>query len=489
MKSIKNSITIVLMISSLLLLLILQFFWIKSAYRDAGEDFRKETNLLFRNTIFSMHDTLIQRSLEPVAISPADTSLRITRKEYFFTDTMKVPPALKESKMKVRLQDNLTRIEIVTSASREGDSLSRMLRPIMRNLQMKGQQKNSFVFKMLADSLDRDSIRINYEKALGENGIEAKFEVVALHIPSLTRRERTHHRNTEPFATELVPFSPLTQYAATFTGIQALLIKKISPQILFSFFLTILTGASFYVMYRNLRAQQRLMQIKNDFISNVTHELKTPVATVSVALEALKNFHALDNPQKTAEYLEIAQSELNRLTLMTDKILKTSVYEDQGVDFKLESVHVDQLADQVLSSMRLVFEKRQITLDYTKRGTRFELMGSPAHLTNVLYNLIDNALKYSRDGARLEVTLENTGQAIRIEIRDTGIGIPLEYQKKIFEKFFRVPSGDVHNIKGYGLGLSYVSSVVKSHHGTITVESELGKGSAFIINLPIESEL
>jgi signal transduction histidine kinase len=223
------------------------------------------------------------------------------------------------------------------------------------------------------------------------------------------------------------------------------------------------------------------MEIKNDFISNVTHELKTPVATMSVALEALKNFHALDNPKRTTEYLEIAQNELKRLTLMTDKILKTAVYEDQGVELKIEKIDLDNLIQNVLSSLTLVFEKRRILVSYVKEGSDFHFYGGAAHLTNVLYNLLDNALKYSNDGASIDVRLTSGPEGISISVKDTGIGIAPEYQKKIFEKFFRVPSGDVHAVKGYGLGLSYVASVVKSHDGGISVESEPGKGSCFRI--------
>jgi signal transduction histidine kinase len=278
----------------------------------------------------------------------------------------------------------------------------------------------------------------------------------------------------------------MNSYGVTFSGVQGILIRKITPQILFSSFLTLLTMAAFYLMYRNLKAQQRLMQIKNDFISNVTHELKTPVATVSVALEALKNFNALEDQKKTAEYLEIAQNELNRLTLMTDKILKTAVYEDQGIDLRIEHFDVDALIQQVLSSMKLVFEKRKTKLVYTKQGTSFMVAGSQTHITNVLYNLVDNGLKYGGDDSYLAISLMASENEILLSFEDKGIGIAPEYQKKIFEKFFRVPSGDVHNTKGHGLGLSYVASVVRSHQGKISVESEPGKGSVFTITLPVD---
>jgi two-component system, OmpR family, phosphate regulon sensor histidine kinase PhoR len=134
--------------------------------------------------------------------------------------------------------------------------------------------------------------------------------------------------------------------------------------------------------------------------------------------------------------------------------------------------------------MKLVFEKKRTQLRAKKSGSDFSLFGSHEHLTNVFYNLVDNALKYSCDGSRLEIIMETLEEEIIIKVIDSGLGIPKEYQKRIFEKFFRVPSGDVHNTKGYGLGLSYVASVIKRHGGEITVDSEPGNGSSFIIKLP-----
>jgi two-component system, OmpR family, phosphate regulon sensor histidine kinase PhoR len=474
------------MVSSIALLLVLQFFWIQSSYRDAGEDFRKETNLIFRNTILSMHDSLIQRNLLPVGNDTFFTRKK-RKADYFFDDTLRVVRSLSDSAFNIRITEKNARIEIL-STNEKPDSISKYLRPIMRRIQRDGEPRN-FIFRMLDDSLSFDSIQHYYAIALKEAGITATFKVTSMQPRGRKRAERTMIALEKSYTTDMVPFSPMNHYAASFPDVEGLLLKKISPQIAFSIFLTMLTIGSFYVMYRNLRSQQRLMQIKNDFISNVTHELKTPVATVSVALEAMKNFHALDNPQKTSEYLEIAQSELNRLTLMTDKILKTSVYEDQGVDLTLEIVDVDDLFQQVLSSMKLVFEKKNVRLVYSKVGTNFTVSGSREHLTNVFYNLIDNALKYGGDEPAITIVLEHEDDRVKVSIKDSGVGIHPDYHKKIFEKFFRVPSGDVHNIKGYGLGLSYVASVVRSHGGEINVESEPGKGSCFVISLPMEASI
>jgi two-component system, OmpR family, phosphate regulon sensor histidine kinase PhoR len=479
----KNSVTVILMVSSIALLLVLQVFWLRSAYRDAAENFREETNSLFRSTIFALHDSLIQRSIEPVKGDSMMRYHRMLPKRFHISGAVRVDEhAMPDSVINyVKVNERGTHVEIFASGTRR-DSLGRILRPLVAKMQA-GKEPKSFILRLDADTLKTDSIVFYYKQALDKAGIQAPFEVLTFKREPDGRVDNAIFMRKPGFTSETVRLNPVTRYAVSFSGIEGLLLKEITPQILFSLFLTVLTVASFYIMYRNQQAQQRLMQIKNDFISNVTHELKTPVATVSVALEALKNFHALDNPQRTAEYLEIAQSELNRLTLMTDKILKTAVYEDRGVELKTEKIDLDALVQQVLSSMKLVFEKRKTQLTYQKEGTDFTLDGSLAHLTNVLYNLIDNALKYSDDGMTISISLASRSKKLILSVRDNGIGIAPEYHKKIFEKFFRVPSGDVHNTKGYGLGLSYVAHVIKSHRGEITVESVPGQGTCFMITL------
>jgi signal transduction histidine kinase len=224
--------------------------------------------------------------------------------------------------------------------------------------------------------------------------------------------------------------------------------------------------------------------MKIDFISNITHELKTPVTTVSVALEALRDFKGLENPQTTKEYLDIAQGELNRLTLLTDKILKTAIFENKGIGFEPEPVDMLKTVDQILHSMKLVFEKQKAKVRFERQGDAFTIVGGSVHLTNVIYNLLDNALKYSGGEPNITITLQEDQQQVTLRVSDKGIGIPGEYSKKIFEKFFRVPTGDVHNVKGYGLGLSYVQAVIRSHNGSIDVASKPGEGSTFTISLP-----
>ena len=241
---------------------------------------------------------------------------------------------------------------------------------------------------------------------------------------------------------------------------------------------------AFGFIYRAWRKQQRLTAIKNDFISNITHELKTPITTVGVAIEALSSFDALSDPARTKEYLQISKQELNRLSILVDKVLKMSLFEKQEPELKLESIDLKQLIEEILASMKLQFEKYRAQIQFNTSGQNFELQADRIHLTNVLYNLIDNALKYSPERPAIQIDLAAGPSQLELQVSDRGIGIPAEFKDKIFDRFFRVPKGDAHNVKGYGLGLAYVASVVRQHRGQIGVESQAGVGSRFTLSLP-----
>jgi signal transduction histidine kinase len=493
MKRSKRVLTLVLMISSIMLLVALQFFWLRSSYEKAFFDLRRESSVVLRTTLFNIRDSLFIKNIEPVK----EDSAKILMSQISPIDsvTMKILGG-ERGLRKMKGREHASKVQVFISSNR-ADTTRDFLKPLASTIhEFRGQQ--SFFIRVGPDTLNRDTLSLHYQQALYESNIVLPFHI--RHISNVNvRMTRRFGLSDEPdnsdgitrpkpfsdtLETDRVHLNPGHAYAALFPDMRASIFKEIAPQILFSFFLTFIISLSFVLMYRSIRTQQRLMELKNDFISNVTHELKTPVATVSVALEALKDFHALNNPERTREYLSIAQSELNRLTLMTDKILKASVFENNGVTFFPEKIDLDLIIKQVLSSMRLVFEKKKLVIDYAAHGQDFDLQGSEVHLTNVIYNLVDNAFKYSREETTIAITLSKKEDIIRFAIQDQGVGIKKEYHKKIFEKFFRVPTGDVHNVKGYGLGLNYVASVVKGHAGTIQVDSEYGKGSCFIITLP-----
>lgn len=280
-------------------------------------------------------------------------------------------------------------------------------------------------------------------------------------------------------------FPPIQLYVVEFLDYQSFLLQRMWPNFLFALSLLSITALSFLMLFRNLRQQQKLAKLKNDFISNITHELKTPISTVSVALEALQNFQGLNDPRKVHEYLEISQHELQRLSILVDRVLKMSMFENKALTLQPELFDLRTTMEKVIQSMSLQFEKSKANVRVHVDGNRFQLYGDPVHLANVIYNLFDNALKYSADRPQIDILLSEANGKIQLSVKDNGIGISREYQDKIFEQFFRVPQqGQQHNTKGHGLGLSYVAEVIRQHSGHIRVESTPNQGSTFTLSLP-----
>jgi len=335
----------------------------------------------------------------------------------------------------------------------------------------------------LQDSTTVKELTERYHKALLLKGIHLGFSIIA--FPADTTKDILDPFPEDPEGnTVTMGFSKPISYQLRFDNTRWYLLKRISQPILISAFLLGVTSLSFLLLYRNLKQQQKLARLKNDFISNMTHELKTPIATVSVAIEALRRFDALEDLQRTNEYLDISANEMQRLSMLVDKVLKLSMFENREISLNKEQFDLRELARGVLVSMKLQFENKRATTALKTTGHNFIITADKLHMTSVLYNLLDNALKYSIKEPEILIHIIDHKQYLEIRVTDNGIGIEKEYKNKIFEKFFRVPSGNRHNIKGYGLGLSYVSHIVQRHMGFIEVESEVNKGSTFSIKLP-----
>jgi signal transduction histidine kinase len=212
--------------------------------------------------------------------------------------------------------------------------------------------------------------------------------------------------------------------------------------------------------------------------------LKTPVSTISVALEALQNFDAGNDPKLRKEYIEISKIEAARLDMLVNKTLNISLYEQGTFVMDKQLIDLKKLLVQTLRILKPSFDQKSVEFNFVEEGTSFTIHADKTHITNVLFNLLENAVKYSSGAAKIKLELTEKPDAIQLGISDQGIGIDSSFQDKIFEKFFRVPQGDIHNVKGHGLGLSYVKEVISKHEGTIEVKSELGKGSTFILDFP-----
>ncbi len=484
----------VLMLLSILLVVGFQVYWLKNNYEREKRSLQIKTNIDFQETvrrlqalklkigdfsdIDSTHKTHMRIMVDHDVTNSADMKIgsgdvppeEIITMVNAIHDKTKNDSALKTTTTVISVGKGKM-IYHSDSLTKNDDSLI--------------AEKNKFYrFLYGVDSL-QDSIKVTEIREALVSRLKQDKTVVPF---SITKMDSVAGGQWGPdLSSVTVGFAHPKTYHLELGNTFPYLIKKIASPILFSIFLVGLTILSFILLYRNLMRQRRLAAIKNDFISNITHELKTPIATVGVAIEALRNFDAKDDPVKTKEYLDISASELQRLGLLVDKVLKLSMLENKTLELKKELVDMRQLVNEVMQIMKPQFEKQHAEVNFTTSEGIFTIEADRLHMTSVVFNLLDNALKYSADDPVINIQLSRPFQNIlELKVSDNGPGINKEYQIKIFEKFFRIPDGDKHNIKGYGLGLSYVKEIIASHKGNIVVESEPGKGSTFILRLPMK---
>lgn len=250
-----------------------------------------------------------------------------------------------------------------------------------------------------------------------------------------------------------------------------------------AFFLIIL--AAFYVTVKTLLNQKKLSQIKSDFINNMTHEFKTPLATISLAVDALRSPKVQANPEKGAYFTNIIKEENIRMNKHVETILQAAFLEKQELNLNLSKVSVHEMVREVAGTFALQLQDKNGQIDFLLNASNDIISADDTHFRNMLSNLIDNAIKYSQDPVRIVISSHSTKNHFVMRIQDNGIGMNKESVKRIFEKFYRAHTGNLHNVKGFGLGMSYVKTVIDAHKGKIKVDSAIGKGTSFTIEVPL----
>ncbi len=252
--------------------------------------------------------------------------------------------------------------------------------------------------------------------------------------------------------------------------------------------LSIIILAAFYLTVRTMLRQKKLGEIKNDFINNMTHEFKTPIATISLAVDAMRNEKVLQDRDKLNYFSTIIKEENKRMNRQVETILKASQLEKQEVELNLKPVHVHQVIKDVVENFALQLEEKKGNAELLLNASNDTIDADEVHLSNLVNNLIDNAMKYSRENVPpfIRITTQSNSKKFVFKIEDNGIGMNRETLKRIFERFYRAHTGNIHNVKGFGLGLSYVKTMVEAHQGEIKADSTLGKGSTFTVEFPLK---
>lgn len=271
-------------------------------------------------------------------------------------------------------------------------------------------------------------------------------------------------------------------------NVKGIVLRQMQWMIVGAIFFTLMIISAFYVTVHALLRQKKLSEIKNDFINNMTHEFKTPLATISLAVDALRNNKVQQDHGKMDYFSSIIKEENKRMNKHVETILQAAAMDRQEVQLSKRPLHVHALLEDIVSNHALQLQEINGQAELQLNARRDCISADPVHFRNLLSNLVDNAIKYSRENLLIRITTHSTAKNLLIRVEDNGIGMSKETVKRIFEKFFRAHTGNLHNVKGFGLGLSYVKTIVDAHGGRIKVDSTLGKGSTFTVEVPLVRE-
>ncbi|MFC6999384.1 sensor histidine kinase [Rufibacter roseus] len=335
--------------------------------------------------------------------------------------------------------------------------------------------------KLLATELKNRDICTPYELQI-ETGEEDNF-VFANNRPELPSAAGVYQVRLFPNDVLTSPSYLRLNFPERHTAVW----QSILAPTLISYLFTFIIILTFYFTLSTILRQKKISEIKNDFINNMTHEFKTPIATISLALDALVNPKVRTDEARVDYYARIIKDENRRMHHQVEKVLQTAQMERNRIQLAFEQVDVHQLIKKATEPFQLHIEQRKGVLDLKLDASTPTVWADPGHLANMIANLLDNAIKYSPNTPNIVVQTSMISNGMHISVEDQGAGMSREAQKKVFEKFYRVPTGNVHNVKGFGLGLSYVKTMAEAHSGSIHVRSELGRGSKFTLWLPSQN--
>jgi two-component system phosphate regulon sensor histidine kinase PhoR len=291
-----------------------------------------------------------------------------------------------------------------------------------------------------------------------------------------------------PSGSDLENLVPEETMTVVVPNIKKIVLSEMRWMIVGAIFFTLMIITAFYITVNALLRQKKLSEIKNDFINNMTHEFKTPLATISLAVDALRNEKVAQDREKMNYFSGIIKEENKRMNKHVETILQAAVMDRQEITLNRLPLHVHNLIHEIMDNYKLQLEEKGARAELSLDARYDYVEADPVHFRNLISNLVDNAVKYSKENLLIKISTYNTNKFIGIRIEDNGIGMSKETVRRIFEKFFRAHTGNIHNVKGFGLGLSYVKTVVDAHDGKIKVDSILGKGSAFNLDIPLFKE-
>ncbi|MEI6865017.1 HAMP domain-containing sensor histidine kinase [Flavicella sp.] len=346
-----------------------------------------------------------------------------------------------------------------------------------KNIETRLSEKS--IKQIFSKELASFDIYLAYEFGLLDNGVLTTIKTNKFNVSeenTFTARLFTKDRHKNNYSLQVV-FPKQRHY----------IFSDIGFMFLFSIFFTVIIMVAFASSLYQMAKQKKISLIKTDFINNMTHEFKTPIATINLALDAIKNPLIIDDNEKVMKYVKMIKEENKRMHAQVENVLRISKLEKKQIDIDKVSVDYFEILEDSISHTVLLLDDKNGEVELHCKQTMSEGLGNEFHLTNVFVNIIENAIKYSENPPKIDIFIENTVNYLTVKIKDNGIGMSKSAQKQAFDKFYREQAGNVHDVKGHGLGLAYVKEIIDNHQGKVFVESEKGKGSCFTVILPLVS--
>jgi len=482
---------LVLMTACTLCLLAFQFYWSYEAFQSASKTFKSDINQALQAAVDRemehRQDAIAEKYkgwLADTNLFAIDCHIDTTSGLTVFTVMEKQPSVNDKAEFSLGFQGYRPEEGKMTTKVKKYFIDRLVSTEIRKNLQRGDtfyytQRLGELMDEAMQESkLDLARLQQYYKAELAARDIFTAFQLQHA-------KEQSAASEDFPFATRTFQFGfrmPFDVVFATFPDPNKTLLLRMKWVLLSSLVMIVVTIFCFAYTLLTILRQKKLSELKSDFVNNMTHELRTPVATISIAAEAMQDFNLSQSSSR--EYLSIIRQQSGRLSHLIDGILKNLAFEQDQLELTQRPLPLQQLVEKAVLQHKPQLDLAGATVRYDFEKEPIQVKADELHMLNVLSNLIENALKYSRGTLQLELScrLEN-GQAI-LKLQDNGVGIPVGMQAKVFDKFFRVPTGNTHNTKGYGLGLSYAKTIIERHGGNIRLQSKEQQGTTFIISLP-----
>lgn len=386
--------------------------------------------------------------------------------------------------------DNIDNPNIKQSASPDVKIEKSGRLDLLDNAQFEILYKDIAAVKPIQERVSNETMQKMLYEELNEYGVKTPFEF-NVYSNGLATKIKSEKFKYEKQSTYSIPVfidndgNNKYQLLLTFPQKKKFLFSELIGICILSIIFTLIIIIAYSSALNQLIKQRQISEIKTDFINNMTHEFKTPIATINLALDAIKNPKVIEDKEKVLRYLQMIKDENKRMHAQVENVLRISKLEKRELDINKESNNIHEIIEDAIEHVNLIVEDRNGVITTHLDATRTSVLLNDVHFTNVIVNILDNAIKYSPEEPIIDIVTENVKDFIIIKIKDQGSGMSKTAQKRIFEKFYREHTGDLHNVKGHGLGLAYVKRIIDDHNSQIFVESEKGKGSIFIIKVPL----